>query len=71
MLSKEDLPDAVEANVEDFYGDLDVDDPVGYAVEDAVNNCPEKLSRKEMDNLYEIAQNQYDILHENDHKEGV
>ncbi len=70
MIDKEDLPEAVEANVEDFYGDVDVDDPVGYAVEDAVANCPITLSRKEMDNLYEIARNKYNIMHENDHKEG-
>lgn len=69
MLDKADLPDAVEANVEDFYGDVDVDDPVSYAVEDAVANCPEELSNKEWDNLMEIAQNKYDIMHDNDHKE--
>lgn len=69
----DDIRQAVEANVEDFYGNQEPDDIPQMAVEDAFdayNIEPERVDRL-WDEMIEVATAEYERMHEQDHKGGI
>lgn len=71
-MSKDDLIEQVEACVEDFYGDVDMepDDIPTYSVEDVFNSndIPAKQQDKLWDELVAIASEKYQSMYDNDHR---
>jgi hypothetical protein len=69
---KDDIKLAVEANVEDFYGDpmVEPDEIPQMAVEDAFDAyAVSEQTRDELwDEMIEVAQAQYNWMHQEDHR---